>query len=90
MRPSLIKGRLTGKNLFPGREITEIIERNTKCDLNPAYRCLDGGVSANAKDLLRNLLKKNPHERFTPERALAHEWFKEDKEALAACLDINR
>ena len=35
-------------------------------------------MSYNARDLLSNLLKKDPEERFTAAKALNHVWFKEE------------
>lgn len=73
---------LTGRPLFRGDNINEILERNRNCSLqftSVSWDCL----SPEAKDLVQKLLIADPDKRMTPTEALAHPWFSEPQEKLA-------
>lgn len=66
---------LSGKSPFVGKTLDEIYESVTNGA--PDYTSDNWeGVSENAKDLVKNLLKTDPDQRFTTYEALKHPWFK--------------
>lgn len=66
---------LTGRPLFRGDDVNEILTKNQNCDLDFPARFWDK-ISAEAKDLTLGMLKKDPKERLTAAQALEHSWFK--------------
>ena len=66
---------LTGRPLFRGDNLNEILTRNQNCELEFPPRFWDK-ISNEAKDLAIGLLKKDPKERLTAAQALEHSWFK--------------
>eukprot|EP00421_Protoceratium_reticulatum_P068336 CAMPEP_0168415366 /NCGR_PEP_ID=MMETSP0228-20121227/30197_1 /TAXON_ID=133427 /ORGANISM="Protoceratium reticulatum, Strain CCCM 535 (=CCMP 1889)" /LENGTH=457 /DNA_ID=CAMNT_0008429177 /DNA_START=9 /DNA_END=1379 /DNA_ORIENTATION=- len=64
---------LSGQPPFGGRndaEVMQSVRRGNYAFSGPLWR----GVSEDAKDLIRSLLKYQPQDRLTAERALAHGW----------------
>jgi calcium-dependent protein kinase len=63
---------------FPGKEDAEIIE-----NIKKGYYDIESNVwekiSPEAKNLIRNLLERNPSIRITAEEAMNHKWFKKLK-----------
>ena len=66
---------LTGRPLFRGENVNEILLKNQNCELEFTQRYWDK-ISNEAKDLATGLLKKDPKERLTAAQALEHPWFK--------------
>ena len=65
---------LTGRPLFRGDNINEILEKNKDCILDFPQKYWDQ-ISPQAKDLVQGMLKQNPEERLNAAQALKHEWF---------------
>lgn len=65
---------LTGRPLFRGDNVNEILEKNKSCKLEFPAKYWDH-ISPDAKSLAEGMLKGDPHERLTAAQALKHEWF---------------
>lgn len=66
---------LTGRPLFRGDNVNEILQKNKSCELEFPQRYWEN-ISEEAKDLAVGLLKKDPKERLTAAQAIEHPWFK--------------
>jgi len=55
---------LTGRPLFRGNNVTEILEKNKNCILEFPQQYWDK-ISEDAKNLVQGLLKADPNERLT-------------------------
>lgn len=69
---------LTGVPPFHGESDQELINmvQTRQADEQPL---IEKGISAEARDLIRLLLRKNPHERSSAEEAIRHGWFRKRK-----------
>lgn len=65
---------LTGRPLFRGDKIDEILEKNKNCELVFPEQ-LWNKISPDARNLCELLLTRDPKERITAEKALEHNWF---------------
>ncbi|CAK0850325.1 unnamed protein product [Prorocentrum cordatum] len=63
---------LTGETPFPGKNANEVLVKNMRCQVNMSPLAK---VSAEAKDLVMGLLRKNQRERLSAAAALDHVWF---------------
>lgn len=67
---------LRGKLPFYGQNKNEIIDNTLLAPVSfEDQHWQTIGISDNAKDLIKNLLCKDPLKRLTPKQALAHPWF---------------
>lgn len=71
---------LTGRPLFRGNNVTEILEKNKNCILEFPQQYWDK-ISEDAKNLVQGLLKADPNERLTAAQALQHDWFTKGAES---------
>jgi serine/threonine protein kinase len=65
---------LTGRPVFRGDNVDEILEKNKNCEFDYPERYWSN-ISAQAKDLVGKLLIKEPELRITAAQALEHPWF---------------
>lgn len=65
---------LTGRPLFRGEKVDDILEKNKNCELIFPDQ-LWSKISPDARDLCEKLLKRDPKERITAKDALQHPWF---------------
>lgn len=86
---SILFNLLTGEPLFNGNSAKEIFKLNKECDISAITPLIDK-LPYLAKDLLLKLITPAPDERLSASEALGHEWFAQDKEALASSLLVNR
>lgn len=66
--------RLFKKSLFEGKDVKEVIKKNSDCEIDFEAKYLQT-VSQEARDLLFKMLEKDPKERITAEEALKHHYF---------------
>lgn len=66
---------LSGSSPFGGANEKEVIAKVRQGQINTSSTRWHP-VSADAKDLIRQLLKRNPAERYNAEQALSHPWIK--------------
>lgn len=66
---------LAGRIPFDGNSNDEIKQNVISGELETYYYPWNN-ISEEAKDLVHNLLKVNPHERYSAQQALDHPWFK--------------
>lgn len=66
---------LSGKPPFSGKNDSIILEKIKIGKYNMQIKQFEN-ISNEAKDLITNLLQKNPSKRFTASKALDHAWFK--------------
>ena len=70
---------LTGRLLFRGNDLDEILDKNRQCVLDfPA--CVWESISESGRDLIKCMLKADPKERITAAEALEHTWFKKEND----------
>ena len=69
---------LSGRPAFRGFNLTEILQRNKRGDVDYPARSWDK-ISAKAKDLVARMLDKNRLTRITAAEALKHPWFHQDE-----------
>lgn len=62
--------RLSGVSPFKGNSYDEIVLKNYNCTINFKYNDMHKKLSAEAYDLLKSMLKKEPEDRFTADEAL--------------------
>ena len=83
---------LSGVPPFAGqndREIMQAVKRGTFSLSLPEFKC----VSADAKDLIKKMLKYDPKDRLSAEKALQHAWIKKrgredvDEDATVSALN---
>lgn len=86
---SILYSVLTMKNLFSGDTYKEIMDQNRACYL-PYINSDLRQFSAEAKDLLRQLLAKDPSKRPSAIQALSHPWFFNEKLPLQSSVQINK
>ncbi len=86
---SIMYSLLTGRYLFNGENVQEILKENKKCDYTEMKQHLDY-VTPIGRDLLLKLVEVDPGRRLTARRALEHLWFSEDRETLQNLLYINK
>lgn len=79
---------LTGEYLFDGSTAKEIMQKNVDCNLRHAVKHLKQ-MSSHCADLLLSMLETDPKERPTPQKALAHAWFKSDHAILKDLVTYN-
>jgi serine/threonine protein kinase len=65
---------LTRRALFTGKDTNEIVMKNKACRIEPTSSVWCK-IKSKARNLLLNLLKEDPNERFTAAQALDHSWF---------------
>jgi serine/threonine protein kinase len=86
---SILFNILTMKNLFHAKNYQGVMNKNLECNLShidyPLRKC-----SAEAKDLVKLLLIKDPSKRPTPMEALSHRWFSDELFPLKNSLNLNR
>jgi serine/threonine protein kinase len=69
---------LTGRPVFRGYNVNEILLKNKKCEVEYPPKYWDK-ISMKAKDLVMRMLERDPSKRITASEALEHEWFKQDE-----------
>mmetsp|Transcript_20843 Transcript_20843/g.32156 ORF Transcript_20843/g.32156 Transcript_20843/m.32156 type:complete len:268 (-) Transcript_20843:1852-2655(-) len=69
---------LTGRPVFRGYNINDILIKNKNCDVEYPAKYWDK-ISEKAKSLVQKMLAKNPKDRITAGEALTHEWFHQDE-----------
>jgi serine/threonine protein kinase len=79
---------MTGEYLFDGSTAKEIMQRNVDCNLAHAVRHFKH-MSSHCVDLLISMLEADPKDRPTPQKALAHAWFKCDHAILKDLVTYN-
>jgi len=79
---------LTGRPLFRGDNISEILEKNKNCQFEFPKQYWDQ-ISPVAKDLVQAMLKNDPNERVTASQALQHEWFKPNEDVIDNVIKID-
>ena len=72
---------LTGRPVFRGYNINEILLKNKKCEVEYPSKYWDK-ISDKAKDLVNKMLHKDPAERISAEEALKHPWFTQDEHEI--------
>jgi calcium-dependent protein kinase len=65
---------LTGRPVFRGSNINEILLKNKKCEVEYPPKFFDK-ISEKAKDLLSKMLNRDSTSRISAEEAMKHEWF---------------
>lgn len=86
---SILFNALTLKNLFNGNDYKTVMMRNKECEWdNLEYRLRV--ANADARDLVIQLLQKDPAKRPSAQHALKHKWFKKEKEPLEASINLNK
>eukprot|EP00825_Cyclidium_porcatum_P030592 TRINITY_DN3239_c0_g1_i2.p1 TRINITY_DN3239_c0_g1~~TRINITY_DN3239_c0_g1_i2.p1 ORF type:complete len:417 (+),score=70.69 TRINITY_DN3239_c0_g1_i2:527-1777(+) len=70
---------ITGCSPFYSTKYEEIVQKNLKCQIEYSKPEFKQQLSAEAIDLLKNLLEKNPAKRFTALQALQHPWFNQSQ-----------
>ena len=68
--------RLSGVSPFHGRNYQEVLSKNKACNISFADYYWSN-VSANGKDLVTQMLQKDPALRHSAESALKHHWFQQ-------------
>ncbi|CDW77617.1 serine threonine protein kinase [Stylonychia lemnae] len=86
---SIMYNLITGKYLFEAGQVRDLVRLNKVCNLSHIQDNL-WNTSDSCRDLLYQLLKKNPKKRFNAREALQHRWFQEDRDALQIGLEINK
>jgi serine/threonine protein kinase len=72
---------LTGRPVFRGYNINEILLKNKKCEVEYPQKYWDK-ISDKAKDLVSRMLEKDPNARISAEEALEHPWFTQDEQEI--------
>jgi len=65
---------LFGHSIFPGKKYNEILNQNRACEFDfnqPKYQL----INAQAFDLLRKMLEKDPTKRISAKKTLSHPYF---------------
>ena len=72
---------MTGKTLFRGKELREVIILNRECKIN--FDSIDNNpsISNDARDLLKKLLMKDPKQRLSAAEALSHPFILDAQQA---------
>jgi len=65
---------LSGRQPFSGNSVMEVFNRIKEADFDFESQKW-AGISSEAKDLIRVMLRSNPHHRITAKAALTHPWF---------------
>ena len=65
---------MTGKFVFSGKNYKEILHKNRECIVPYPPQYWDK-LSLEAKNLVQQMLAKNPQNRITAFEALSHPWF---------------
>ena len=73
---------MTGRMLFQGSNLNDILEKNKNCDYDPLQNNFSR-FSVLARDLFDKLVKENPEERITAAEALEHPWLNEQNQQAA-------
>ena len=79
---------LSVKNLFFGKNQSEIMRANYLCNMDHVLPNV-AKYSKHAIDLLQKLLQPDPQDRPTAEEALDHPWFASEQCAVNESLTIN-
>jgi serine/threonine protein kinase len=69
---------LTGRQVFKGYNINEILLKNKKCEVEYPPKFFDK-ISEKVKNLLSKMLCKDPTIRISADEALKHEWFNQNE-----------
>jgi len=69
---------LTGRPVFRGYNINEILVKNKKCEIEYPAKYWSK-ISEKAKDLVSKMLEKDPKDRITTKDALNHSWFNQSE-----------
>ena len=72
---------LTGRPVFRGYNLNEILVKNKKCEIHYPGKYWDK-ISAEAKSIVGLMLKKDPKERISAEDALQHKWFNQQENEI--------
>lgn len=80
---------LTLKSLFSADTYKEMVVVNRACDISHMSQHLRR-CSLDAKDLVKQLLHKNPARRPSAKDALKHPWFKEEELPLQSSITLNK
>lgn len=86
---SILYNLLTMKNLFNGRNYQAVMNKNLECNLSHIDQNLKR-CSQEAKDIIKQLLNKEPEKRPIPIKALTHPWFTDDKSVLKNSINLNQ
>ncbi|CDW72156.1 serine threonine protein kinase [Stylonychia lemnae] len=78
-----------GKSLYQGINLLQILEKNKTQDPIEIVNEQEKIVSDDCLDLLRKMLQQSPFERPLPEQCLIHEWFSNEKQAIASSMINN-
>ena len=81
---------LTGRYLFNGNSIADLLSKNKRCETSNLGRYLVEEKSALSLDLLLKLLSDDPSHRCSAVEAIDHQLFREDSAALGTLLEYNR
>jgi serine/threonine protein kinase len=80
---------LTLKHYFNGNSYKEIMRANGQCNLDSLDERM-AGFSSEAKDLVRQLMNKDPAKRSSAANALSHGWFANEQTPIKNSLALNK
>ena len=85
---SILYNLLTMKNLFHGKNYEAVMNKNMECNISH----IDYNLRKNSnesRDLVKELLQKDPSKRPNPIQALNHAWFSDEKFPLKNSINLN-
>eukprot|EP00347_Sterkiella_histriomuscorum_P003698 403363288 len=84
---AILYNMVVGKNLFIAKTAQEALIKNIKCNVDWLIQELD--CSLHLKDILQQILDKNPERRLFASQALQHQWFNKQCNVIQFSLLVN-
>ncbi|EGR33427.1 protein kinase domain protein [Ichthyophthirius multifiliis] len=78
---------LVGETVFPGNKFNDVLKKNKEANIDFTRKIYEN-ISLPAKNLLKQILQKEPMQRITPQQALENIYFKQNQFKKAPSFDL--